>query len=116
PIADVDDVPIQAVIHFRHNFHIGEGLSAEALLAGNNEVYAPGPIGCNLESVRRVATRLDKQMFDMYRTEKKMAKKFKEDKFRINGHEYDIIALDAAVRENRSDHSKMKKFVEGLSK
>nr|GFC52789.1 hypothetical protein [Tanacetum cinerariifolium] len=83
PIADVDDVPIQAVIHFRHNFHIGEGLSAEALLAGNNE---------------------------------KMAKKFKEDKFRINGHEYDIIALDAAVRENRSDHSKMKKFVEGLSK
>nr|GEV71506.1 putative reverse transcriptase domain-containing protein [Tanacetum cinerariifolium] len=111
PVADVDDVPIPPVIQFGHNFHVGEGLFARALLKGHSEVNAPGPIACNLESVRRVATRLDKQMFDRYRTEKKMAKKFKEDEFRMNGHEYDIIALDAAVRENRSDHSKMKKIM-----
>ncbi|GKG02147.1 hypothetical protein Tco_0306852 [Tanacetum coccineum] len=55
-------------------------------------------------------------MFDRYKTEMKMAKKFKEDEFCMNCHEYDITALDTAVRENRSDHSKMKKFVLGLSR
>ncbi|GKB52017.1 hypothetical protein Tco_0902770 [Tanacetum coccineum] len=53
-------------------------------------------------------------MFDRYKTEKKMAKKFKEDEFRMNRHEYDITALDTAVRKNSSDHSEMKKFVLGL--
>nr|GEU99579.1 ribonuclease H-like domain-containing protein [Tanacetum cinerariifolium] len=52
----------------------------------------------------------------MYKTEKRMAKKFKEDGFHMNSHKYDITALDTVVRENRSDHSKMKKFVEGLSR
>nr|GEV80505.1 putative zinc finger, CCHC-type, retrotransposon Gag domain protein [Tanacetum cinerariifolium] len=55
---------INAYKEFGHNFHVGEGSSTGALLAGNNEVNAPGPIACNLESVRWVATRLDKQMFD----------------------------------------------------
>nr|GEV95816.1 hypothetical protein [Tanacetum cinerariifolium] len=99
PIADINDKPIPPVIQFSHNFHIGEGSSARALLVGNSEINAPGPIVCHLESVRRVVTRLDKQMFDRYMTEKKMAKKFKEDEFRINGHEYDITALDVAVIE-----------------
>ncbi|GJZ55640.1 putative reverse transcriptase domain-containing protein [Tanacetum coccineum] len=54
------------------------------------------------------------QMFDRYKTERKMAKKFKEDEFHINRHEYDITAFDTTVRENRSEHSKMKKFVLGL--
>nr|GEX24915.1 hypothetical protein [Tanacetum cinerariifolium] len=98
PIADVDDVPIPPVIHFGHNFYIGVGSSSRALLVGNSEVNAPGLITCDLESVRGVATRLDKQMFDRYRTEKKMEKKFKEDEFHMNGHEYDIIALDVVNR------------------
>nr|GFC83447.1 hypothetical protein [Tanacetum cinerariifolium]GFC86822.1 hypothetical protein [Tanacetum cinerariifolium] len=55
-------------------------------------------------------------MFDRYKTEKKMEKIFKENKFRMNGHEYDITALDTAVRKNISDHSEMKKFVLGLSR
>ncbi|GKC17933.1 hypothetical protein Tco_1014715 [Tanacetum coccineum] len=55
-------------------------------------------------------------MFDRYNTEIRMAKKFKEDDLRMNRHEYDITALDAAVRENSSDYSKMMKFVEGLSR
>ncbi|GKG56127.1 hypothetical protein Tco_0577202, partial [Tanacetum coccineum] len=59
---------------------------------------------------------MKKQMFDRYKTERKMAKKFKEDEFCMNRHEYDIKALDTAVRENRSDHSKMKKFVLCLSR
>ncbi|GJW34426.1 hypothetical protein Tco_0054458 [Tanacetum coccineum] len=56
------------------------------------------------------------QVTARYKTEKRMAKKFKEDEFRMNRHEYDISTLDMAVRENRSDHSKMMKFVEGLSR
>ncbi|GJV70339.1 hypothetical protein Tco_1485848 [Tanacetum coccineum] len=72
--------------------------------------------GCNLGSIHRVVTRLDKQMFDSYKTEKKMAKKFKEDEFRMNRHEYDITDLDMAVRKNSSDHSEMKKFILGLSR
>nr|GEW78248.1 hypothetical protein [Tanacetum cinerariifolium] len=108
-IADVNNEPIPPVIPFGHNFYAGEGSSAGALLAGNSEVNAPGLIACNLESVRRVAARLDKQMFDRYRTEKKMAKKFKEEEFCMNSHEYDIIALDAAVRKNSSEHFEMKK-------
>nr|GEX00630.1 hypothetical protein [Tanacetum cinerariifolium] len=87
---------VNAYEEFGHNFHIGEGSSARALLVGNSEINAPGLIVCHLESVRRVVTRLDKQMFDRYMTEKKMVKKFKEDEFRMNGHEYDITALDVA--------------------
>ncbi|GKB64298.1 putative reverse transcriptase domain-containing protein, partial [Tanacetum coccineum] len=90
--------------------------SAGALLAGNSEVRAPGPMSCNLKSIHRVVSRLDKQMFDRYKTEKRMAKKSKKDNFRMNGHAYDITALDAAIRKNRPDHSKMMKFVEGLSR
>nr|GEV27223.1 uncharacterized mitochondrial protein AtMg00810-like [Tanacetum cinerariifolium] len=52
----------------------------------------------------------------LYRTEKKMAKKFKEDEFHMNVHEYDITALDAAVTKNSSEHSEMKKFVLDLSR
>nr|GEW87783.1 zinc finger, CCHC-type [Tanacetum cinerariifolium] len=72
--------------------------------------------GCNLNSIHRVVTRLDKQMFDRYKTEKRMSKRFKEDEFRMNDQKYNITALDVAVRENRSDHSKMMKFIEGLSR
>nr|GEX68295.1 hypothetical protein [Tanacetum cinerariifolium] len=54
PISDVDDVPIPPVIQFRHNFHLREGSSVGALLAGNSEVNATGSIACNLESVRRM--------------------------------------------------------------
>ncbi|GKD86526.1 hypothetical protein Tco_1357680, partial [Tanacetum coccineum] len=39
-------------------------------------------------------TRLDRQMFDRYKTEKRMTKKFKEDEFCMNRHGYDITALD----------------------
>ncbi|GKD95666.1 hypothetical protein Tco_1379563, partial [Tanacetum coccineum] len=109
PIVDVDDEPVTPVIQFGHNFHVGESSSVGALLEGNSWVHAPGPMGCNLGSIHRVVTRLDKQMFDSYKTEKKMAKKFKEDEFRMNRHEYDITDLDMAVRKNSSDHSEMKK-------
>ncbi|GJY78400.1 hypothetical protein Tco_0484201 [Tanacetum coccineum] len=96
PIADVNDEPVPPVIQFGHNFHVGESSSTGTLLEGNNWVHAPGPIGCHLKSIHRGVTRLDKQMFDRYKTEKRMAKKFKEDEFRMNRHEYDITALDSA--------------------
>nr|GEZ81147.1 hypothetical protein [Tanacetum cinerariifolium] len=115
-IDDVNNEEIPLFIQFDNNFHVREGSSAGALLAGNIKVNAPGPIAYNWESVRRVATRLDKQMFDRHTTEKKMAKKFKEDEFCMNGHEYDITALDAAVRKNSSEHSEMKKFILDLSR
>ncbi|GJW83920.1 hypothetical protein Tco_0157065 [Tanacetum coccineum] len=116
PIADANDELVPPVIQFGGNYHVGESSSTGTLLTGNGWVHAPGLMGCNLESVHRGVTRLDRQMFDMYKTEKRMAKKFKENEFRMNRHEYDITALDTVVRENRSDHSKMMKFVEGLSR
>ncbi|GJS08703.1 putative reverse transcriptase domain-containing protein [Tanacetum coccineum] len=116
PIVDADDEPIPPVIQLGHNFHVGESSSTQDLLDGNSEVFTPGPKTSNLESVHGRMKKLEKQMFDRYKTERKMAKKFKEDEFRINRHEYDITALDTAVRENRSDHSKMKKFVLDLSR
>nr|GEZ77375.1 hypothetical protein [Tanacetum cinerariifolium] len=94
-IADVDDVPIPPVIHFGSNFHVGESLATRDLLAGNSKVYAPGP---------------------MFRTEKKMAKKLRQDELRMNGQEFDITALDSAVRENRFKNSKMMKLITGLSR
>nr|GFA28951.1 hypothetical protein [Tanacetum cinerariifolium] len=78
PIFDANDEPIPSVILFSGNFHVRESLSTRTLLAGNNWVHVPGPMGCNLESVHRGVKRLD--------------------------------------RENSSEYSKMKKFVEGLSK
>nr|GEY89786.1 hypothetical protein [Tanacetum cinerariifolium] len=102
-IIDANDEPVPFIIQFDDNFLVGES-------------SVPGPIGCNLESFHRGVTRLDRQMFDRYKTKIRMVKNFKEDDLHMNGHEYDIMALDAAVRENRSDYSKMMKFVEGMSK
>nr|GEU33975.1 hypothetical protein [Tanacetum cinerariifolium] len=67
-------------------------------------------------SVHRGVKRLSKQMHDRYRTEKKMAKKLRQDKLRMNGQEFHITALDSAVRENRSKNSKMIKLITGLSR
>nr|GEU53982.1 hypothetical protein [Tanacetum cinerariifolium] len=66
-------------------------------------------------SVHIGVQKLIKQIHDRYRTEKKMAKKFRQDELRMNGQEFDITALDSAVRENRSENSKMMKMTEGLS-
>ncbi|GJT64579.1 putative reverse transcriptase domain-containing protein [Tanacetum coccineum] len=94
PITDVSDELVPLVIQFGGNYHVGESSSTGTLFVGNNWVHAPGPMGCNLESVHRGVTRLDRQMFDRYKTEKGKANKFKEDEFRMNRHEYDISALD----------------------
>nr|GEX72010.1 zinc finger, CCHC-type, retrotransposon Gag domain protein [Tanacetum cinerariifolium] len=82
---------INAYEEFGHNFYIRESSYAGTLFAGNGEVNPAGPIGCNLKSIHRVVTRLDKQMFYRYKTEKKMVQKFKEDEFGMNDHEYDIM-------------------------
>nr|GEY78701.1 hypothetical protein [Tanacetum cinerariifolium] len=115
-IDDADDVPIPPVIQFGSNFQVGESSAMRNLLAGNSEVYAPGPMCCDLKSVHRGVKRLSNQMHDRYRTEKKMAKKLRQDKLRMNGQEFDITALDSAVRENRSENSKMMKLITGLSR
>nr|GEX54472.1 putative reverse transcriptase domain-containing protein [Tanacetum cinerariifolium] len=96
PIADVNDEPVPPVIQFGSNNHVGESSSTGTLLTGNDWVNPPGPIRCNLDSIHRGVTRLDRQIFDRYKTNKIMAKKFKKDEFRINGIEYDITTLDAA--------------------
>nr|GFD08959.1 hypothetical protein [Tanacetum cinerariifolium] len=86
------------------------------LLAGNIEVYAPGTMCYDLKSVHRRVKRLSKQMHEMYRMEKKMAKNLRQDELHMNGQEFDITALDSAVRENRSKNSKMMKLITGLSR
>nr|GEU36026.1 reverse transcriptase domain-containing protein [Tanacetum cinerariifolium] len=45
---------------FGGNFHVGDSSSTGTLLAGNSWVHAPGPMGCNLESVHRGVKRLDR--------------------------------------------------------
>nr|GEZ56492.1 hypothetical protein [Tanacetum cinerariifolium] len=55
-------------------------------------------------------------MHDIYRTEKKMEKKLKQDELRMNGQEFDITALDSAVSKNKSKNSKMMKLITGLSR
>nr|GEZ00902.1 putative reverse transcriptase domain-containing protein [Tanacetum cinerariifolium] len=115
-IADADDVPIPPVIQFGSNFHIGESSAMRDLLACNSKVYAPGPMCYNLKSGHRGVMKLSKQMHDRYRTEKKMAKKLRQDELRMNDQEFDITALDSAVRENRSENSKMIKMIMGLSR
>nr|GEV16475.1 reverse transcriptase domain-containing protein [Tanacetum cinerariifolium] len=114
-IEDDDDDELEEDV-FDDNFHVRESSSTGAILAGNDWIHTPGLMGCNLESVHRGVKRLDRQMFNRYSTKIRMAKKFKADDLRINRHEYDITALDATVRENRSDYFKIMKFVEGLSK
>nr|GEV18865.1 hypothetical protein [Tanacetum cinerariifolium] len=64
PITDFNDEPIPLVIQFGQNFHVGESLSAGALLEGNIKVRTSSFIGCNLEGVRMVVIRLDKQMLN----------------------------------------------------
>nr|GEU79549.1 separase isoform X1 [Tanacetum cinerariifolium] len=113
-IADANDVPIPPVIQFESNFHMGESSAMKDLLAGNSEVYAPGPMYCDMKSVHRGVMKLSKQMHDMYRMEKKIARKLRQDELRMNGQEFDITALDLAVRENRSENSKMMKMITGL--
>nr|GEX45391.1 hypothetical protein [Tanacetum cinerariifolium] len=86
---------------FGGNYHVGESSSTGTLLAGNGWVYAPGSIACNLESIHRWVTRLDRKMFDMYKTKKRMEKKSREEEFLMNDHEYDITALDTAEKNTR---------------
>nr|GEU47750.1 hypothetical protein [Tanacetum cinerariifolium] len=113
-IADADDVPIPPVIQFGSNFHVRESSASRDLLAGNSEVCAPDSMCCDLKSVHRGVKRLSKQTHDRYRTEKKMAKKLRKDELRLNGQEFDITTLDSAVRENRSEKSKMMRLITGL--
>nr|GEV54389.1 hypothetical protein [Tanacetum cinerariifolium] len=115
-IANADDVPIPPVIQFGSNFHVGESSATRDLLVGNSEVCARGPMCCDLKSVHRGVTRLSKQMHDRYWTEKKMGNKLKHDELCLNGQEFDITALDSAVRENRFENSKMMRLITGLSR
>nr|GFA24013.1 hypothetical protein [Tanacetum cinerariifolium] len=100
---------------FGSNFHVGENSTTRDLLAGNSEVYAPGLMCCDMKSVHRGVKRLSEQMHDRYMTEKKMAKKLRQDELCMNGQEFDITALDSVVRENRSENSKMMKLIMGLN-
>nr|GEY77674.1 hypothetical protein [Tanacetum cinerariifolium] len=76
----------------------------------------PGPMCYDLKSVHRGVKRLSMQMQDSYRTEKKMEKKLKQDELRMNGLEFDITALDLAVRENRFENYNMMKLITSLSR
>nr|GFA19578.1 hypothetical protein [Tanacetum cinerariifolium] len=77
------------------------------LLEGNGKVCVPGPMPCDLRSVHMGVKRLSKKMHDRYKTEKRMAKILKQEELRRNGQAFDITTLDSAVRENRSESSKM---------
>ncbi|GJU16811.1 hypothetical protein Tco_1144777 [Tanacetum coccineum] len=98
--------PPPPVFQFGHNFHVGENSSTRALLDGNSVVFAPGPKPSDLMTIHSRTTKLEKQMFERYKTEIKIKEKFKEDDLRMNRHELDVT----------TKYSKMKRLVEGLSK
>nr|GFA18238.1 hypothetical protein [Tanacetum cinerariifolium] len=90
--------------------------ASKDLLEGNDEVYVPGPMPCDLRSVHRGVKRLSKQMHDRYKMEKRMAKILRPAELRRNGQAFDIIALDLAVRANRSESSKVMRLITDLSR
>nr|GEV20744.1 hypothetical protein [Tanacetum cinerariifolium] len=89
---DEDDV------EFGGKFHVGESSSIGALLAGNSWVHEPGPMGCNLESVHRGLTILDRQIFNRIMPPKGMSvagiQKFVVDKVA------EALVVDRATRNN----------------
>nr|GEY69830.1 reverse transcriptase domain-containing protein [Tanacetum cinerariifolium] len=95
---------------------VPQWIASRDLLSSNIKVCAPGLMHCDMKSVHRGVKRLGKQMHDMYRMEKKMAKKLRQEELCLNGQEFDIPALDLAVRENRSKNSKMMRLITGLSR
>nr|GEV99942.1 transposon Ty3-G Gag-Pol polyprotein [Tanacetum cinerariifolium] len=58
----------------------------------SNEETEFAPIPHVIQGVMK----LSKQMHDRYRTEKKMARKLRQDELHMNGQEFDITALDSA--------------------
>nr|GEV50315.1 reverse transcriptase domain-containing protein [Tanacetum cinerariifolium] len=114
-IADVDNIPIPPVIQFG-NFHVGESSASKDLLEGNSEVCAPGSMSGDLESVHMGVKRLSKQIHDIYKKEKRMAKILRQKKIRRNGQAFDITALDSVVRANRSESSKMMRLITDISR
>nr|GEX36894.1 hypothetical protein [Tanacetum cinerariifolium] len=111
PVVDANIETIPPIVQFGGNFHVGESSSTGALFAINDWVHPPGLMGCNLETVHRKVGTLDRQMYNRYNTERGMVKKFKEDDLRMNCQEYEILALDTAMREQKSDHSKMRQIM-----
>nr|GEU72627.1 hypothetical protein [Tanacetum cinerariifolium] len=108
-IADVDNIPVPPIIQFG-NFHVRESSASRDLLEGNDEVCMPGPMPCDLRSVHRGVKRLSKQMHDIYKTEKRMAKILRQEELYRNGQAFNITALDSAVRANTSENSKMIRY------
>nr|GEY73030.1 putative reverse transcriptase domain-containing protein [Tanacetum cinerariifolium] len=87
PIADANDEQIPPVIHFGGNYHVKRVHLQELFLQVTGWVHAPGLMGCNLESIHRGVTRLDRKMFARYNTKKRIAKRFRVDEFRMNRHD-----------------------------
>nr|GEX19530.1 putative reverse transcriptase domain-containing protein [Tanacetum cinerariifolium] len=87
-IADVDNIPLPPVVQFE-NFYVGESSASRDLLEGNDKVYVPGLMPCDLRSVHRGVKRL------------RMA---------------NITALDSAVRAKTSESSKMMRLITDLSR
>nr|GFA58132.1 reverse transcriptase domain-containing protein [Tanacetum cinerariifolium] len=94
----------------------GESSASRDLLEGNDEVCVPGLMPCDLRSVHRGVKRLSKQIHDRYKTEKRMAKILRQKELHRNGQTFDIIALDSAVRANRSESLKMMRLITDLSR
>nr|GEU69691.1 putative reverse transcriptase domain-containing protein [Tanacetum cinerariifolium] len=79
--------PPPPVFQFGHNFHVGESSS----LDGNSEVFAPGPKCGDLMTIHKRTTKLERQMFERYKTKIKIKKKFQEDDLRMNRNEFKAL-------------------------
>ncbi|GKE06773.1 hypothetical protein Tco_1398791 [Tanacetum coccineum] len=93
--------PPHPVFQFGHNFHVGESSSTRALLDGNSMVFSPGPKPSDLMTIHSRTTKLEKQIFERYKTEIKIKEKFKEDDLRMNRHELDVTTKYSKMKRGR---------------
>ncbi|GJY90180.1 putative reverse transcriptase domain-containing protein [Tanacetum coccineum] len=84
------DVPPPPVFQSGHKFHVGESSSTRGLLDGNYVVFAHCPKPSDLMTIHGRMTKLEKQMFERYKTEIKIKKKFNKDNLHMNRHKLDV--------------------------
>ncbi|GJT61832.1 hypothetical protein Tco_1005365 [Tanacetum coccineum] len=91
--------PLPPLHRFSGTFYTGDGSSATPFNAKNCKVYAPGPLGKNMDALHSKVKTLARQMKDRSDNEIKIQKKFKSSDLRMNNFDYDLSTLDLTLRE-----------------
>nr|GEW86947.1 hypothetical protein [Tanacetum cinerariifolium] len=115
---DEEDIIMDEISSFDSD---DETESVDAVVPVTSSTLRPLPpirqfSGCNMKTLHYKVKTLDRQMFDRYNNEFRMVKKFDQNDKRMNGFDYELLALEATAREQGSDHLEMRQLVKGLSR